>query len=318
MIKKLSCSLFGILLTLYACTALAASLYKDDVLQCTYIKATFSSNGDMKVACQPGAVTTVTTFTLSTSPSGSTTTGTPVTLNVTRNVTGTPGTDVVNIAAGGVATSSNALTQVTFLPTDVSGSVKPAGNVTFSGAGTATFTGSSPTGGIVTPITITISSTVQTAGCEGITAAPLTKDLGTLSGAGSYGDFVIKPIASHGNFAVGVFKFTVPADAPDGQAYQFVYEQTNAAANAFAPKTTALSDCAGDFTGTRGVSGGSAVCTVDASGVGPNDAIRFRVPSTSTLAYCRLDKNKPYYLNVKGRISGETIGFVLGTQKLSF
>jgi hypothetical protein len=173
---------------------------------------------------------------------------------------------------------------------------KQAGNTSYSAAPN-----------VDQPFTIAAAGSAPTCSAT----KPLIDDLdlyGTIGNGGYTKKFLVSPNSSFANFAVIAFKFTVPANAPVGRVYTFTYEQ-HSGGGTFSTKTSALSACAGDFS-SIGVGVGVQPCVIsaDTPNATPLDGIGFRVGSNG---YCELKAGGTYYLNVKSRIAGETIGFTM-------
>lgn len=307
MIRKFFRVLLGVLLTLGAYSAFAAVVALKDANganfsgpSCTYSGVSFLSDGTMNVICTGTGGGTTTSFAISTSPASAATVGSPVAVSVTRTVSGTPGSDSVTVTATGVTTSANTLSTVNFTAGDGASSTKSAGSVTFSAAGMATISGS-PAPSI--PLAISVAQNGQ---CGGVTASPYLRDLGSLATIGTYAEKYVVDVSLN-NYAVAAFKFTIPADAPAGRTYGFTYEEHNLGGT-FAPKTSVLSSCSGDLSGTIGVAGGS-LCVQPAASSGPTTGIAFYVGPAS--GACVLQPGGTYYLNVQGRAPGEIMGFLL-------
>lgn len=243
---------------------------------------------------------------------GTATTGTPVSVSVTRTI-GTGG-----VAGGDTLTLASSLSGATFSSPTVAftagegiGAVSKNVNLTFSAAGSAVIsvTGQG-SGNSATPSAAVTVSSGGTAGCEGITPfemknSPPYPELPT----SGYGFPAVQMAADGGSsYASASVGFTVPASYPSSGYWVFQYAE-----NTFGVLTdlySAISTCPGDMRGA-GTGGGSAddvKCRRDPA----NSYLGPVISSSTTTSYCKLTPGVTYYLNLRSKNPGVTgVGFFL-------
>lgn len=266
---------------------------------CTYASATADANGSITVVCSGGGggntnPSTQATFFITPSAT-STFAGSTISVRVTRLVAagGAPGSDTVTLglSAGTTSPTPTSFSAVNFLASDGNASSKLAGSVTFAAAGTATF---SLSGATATAVPVTVVSAA--AACPAFAST----DLGTLS-TGNKGTVSFAP-ASTGEKSVGAFRFTVPTPGPTAYTFSF----GTGAAGTFRGKDVAISTCPGDFS-AKGMSDAGQCFVYNSSAL---KGVTINVGSTG----CAVSAGSNYYLNVRSRSAGETMGFQLQVQ----
>ncbi len=267
--------------------------------RCSYDSVKFDGNGTMNVTCAQDV----------TCPGGCGNTGLlsqTITFGTAPNISvGGSGTVSATASSGlPVTFTSNTLPICTVNGSTVTGVAQGTCTITAKQAGNTSY---SAAPNVDQPFTIAAAGSAPTCSAT----KPLIDDLdlyGTIGNGGYTKKFLVSPNSSFANFAVIAFKFTVPANAPVGRVYTFTYEQ-HSGGGTFSTKTSALSACAGDFS-SIGVGVGVQPCVIsaDTPNATPLDGIGFRVGSNG---YCELKAGGTYYLNVKSRIAGETIGFTM-------